>query len=83
MSIESLKKAQETMRARREAGIPVVRLDPIEKAKANPSSLRAAINGKCWECSCGQREEIRNCTISDCCLYPVRPYQVSDGDSEE
>lgn len=84
MSTESLKKAQEIMRQRREDGIPVVRLDPIEKAKANPKSLRAAINAKCWDCSCGQRIEIRECPISACPLYGLRPYQQGeDQDAEE
>lgn len=75
MSIESLQRAQEEMRRRREAGIPVVRLDPIEKAHANPKSLRLAINGKCWDCCLAQREEIRKCAMKDCTLWPVRPYQ--------
>ena len=83
MIIESLKKAQEVMRLRRENGIPLVRLDPIQKSQANPKSLRLAINGKCWDCSCGQREEIRNCPITDCTLYAVRPYQPdSEGDTD-
>ena len=30
----------------------IEKLDPIQKAKANPKSLRAAINAKCFECSC-------------------------------
>lgn len=78
MSIESLQKAQEVQRQRREAGIPVVRLDPIEKSAANPKSLRLAINAKCWDCCCAQREEIRKCTMVKCPLYAVRPYQMDD-----
>ena len=53
---------------------PAERLNPIEKAKANPTSRRYAINGKCWDCCSGQREEIRNCTV-DCTLRPFRPYK--------
>lgn len=64
------------------AGIPVERLSPIEKARRNPSSLRLAINGKCWDC-CGAgadgigftKDTIRTCTVADCTLWPVRPYQ--------
>lgn len=68
------------------AGIPVERLSPIEKARRNPSSLRLAINSKCWSC-CGEgadgwkhtRETIQLCTASDTCsLWPVRPYQRND-----
>jgi len=69
-----LQKAQRVMREKREAGEVIVRLDPIEKAKKNPKSLRLAINGKCWDCSSGQRAEITHCTVTDCTLYPVRPY---------
>lgn len=54
--------------------------DPVEIARANPTSLRAAINGKCWECQGGDadpgpRRRIRECEIPSCPLYPVRPYQ--------
>lgn len=46
----ALRKAQEAMAAKRAAGEKIVVLDPIEKAKANPTSLRMAINAKCWDC---------------------------------
>lgn len=45
----------------------------IERAKAG--SLRAAIDMKCIDCSCEDREEIRKCTVIGCPLYPHRPYQ--------
>ena len=50
-------------------------LDPIAKAKANPKSMRCAINAKCWDCTCGQRIEIKLCEMADCSLHPFRPYQ--------
>lgn len=50
-------------------------LDPIEKARQNPKSLRAAINGKCYDCCCGNRAEVSRCQITDCTLHPVRPWQ--------
>ena len=53
---------------------PVV-LDPIQKAHANPKSLRAAINGKCFDCVCGNRAEVTRCNITDCTLHAVRPWQ--------
>ena len=53
---------------------------PIEKLRANPKSLRASINAKCFDCM-GQDSDpavkwrIGNCEIPDCPLYNVRPYQ--------
>lgn len=62
------------------AGVKVERLDPIEKARRNPKSLRLAINGHCWGCiGAGAdphpKADIRNCSILECTLWPVRPYQ--------
>lgn len=31
-----------------------------------------AIRAKCLDCSCGNKAEVRNCTIIDCSLYPYR-----------
>jgi len=31
-----------------------------------------AIRKKCLDCTCGQYEEIRKCTVVDCALYPYR-----------
>jgi len=50
-------------------------LNPEEKAKVNPKSMKCAIAAKCWDCSCGQREEIKMCGITDCSLYNFRPYR--------
>ncbi|MDD4274272.1 MAG: hypothetical protein PHG14_11160 [Desulfobacter postgatei] len=52
-----------------------VTLTPIEKARQNPKSLRAAINGKCFDCCCGNRAEVSRCQITSCTLHPVRPWQ--------
>ena len=50
-------------------------IDPITKAKQNPKSLRFAINAKCYDCSCYQRNEVKHCTATDCSLHGVRPWQ--------
>ena len=50
-------------------------LNPTEKALKNPTSLRFAINAKCFDCVCGQKLEIKHCEMTDCSLWPVRPYQ--------
>lgn len=84
MSIESLERARQRQRDRRAAGISPERLDPIERARRNPQSLRLAINGKCWDCQGGDadpnpRERIRSCEISTCSLWPVRPHRGGRG----
>lgn len=77
-ALEKARLRREEMKAQ---GIEIERLDPIEKAKENPTSLRAAINGKCWDCVGARfdpnpRKRIRECTCGDTCtLHPVRPYQ--------
>lgn len=38
-------------------------------AKVTPMK---AIRLKCLQCTCGQFQEIRDCTIKDCALYPYR-----------
>jgi hypothetical protein len=62
------------------AGIVTERLDPIERARRNPTSLKMAITAKCWDCQGGDddphpRWRIANCTMPDCPLFPQRPYQ--------
>jgi len=54
--------------------------DPIQKALENPKSMRCAINAKCWDCNgCdadpAPRWRIANCPMTDCPLYPQRPFQ--------
>lgn len=75
MKKTAIQKAQEAMRKKREAGEKIERSSWIEKSHKNPTSLRLAINGKCWECSNEQREEIRKCPMIDCTLYHLRPYK--------
>jgi len=84
-----LEKAREAAAARRAAGLKVERLDPIEKAKRKPTSLRLAITAKCWDCQGGAadpnpRQRIGTCEVTRCPLHPVRPWQKGeDDDSEE
>ena len=77
---KNLKSGADEYRRKLKAGEvekPIV-LNPIEKAKANPKSLRAAINAKCWECSCYSRTEVARCTIVKCPLNALRPWQGRD-----
>ncbi len=50
------------------------RLDPIEKAKRNPTSLRFAIRAKCYDCSGFTRADVTDCDMPDCELYNLRPW---------
>lgn len=72
---QALQKAREKREEMKAQGIEVERLDPIEKAKRDPKSLRKAINAKCWDCACENRTEIRDCEVKNCPLWNVRPYQ--------
>lgn len=83
----ALEAARAARAAKLAAGEKLVRLDPIEKARRNPTSLRAACTAKCWSCVNGDadpnpRERIRNCGVTKCPLYAVRPYQQR-GDAQE
>ena len=57
--------------------IEVVRLNPIERSNANPTSLRLAIDAQCFDCMgrTGSTSDIRDCTAKDCPLYKVRKYK--------
>lgn len=86
VALTPLQQAHENMRLRREAGEVIVRRDPIEKAKLKPTSLRLAITAKCWDCIGGTsdsnpRARIRDCGVTKCPLYTVRPFQEAKGNS--
>lgn len=63
----------------------VIRMSPVERAKANPNSKALAIRAMCYSCVGGERavDSIRNCTTDFCALYPHRPYQVGSKDTED
>lgn len=84
----ALEKAHAARKARAAAGEVLVRLDPIEKAKKKPKSLRLAVSAKCWDCvggasDPGPRARIRDCTVTKCPLHNVRPYQKKGGGEED
>ena len=59
------------------------RLSPVEKALADPRSLRKAVTAFCYECMGGDdepgaRKEVTNCSAKGCPLYQVRPWQQND-----
>lgn len=85
---KALEKAHETMRARREAGETIERLDPLEKARRNPGSKALAIRAKCFDCMGGDsepgvRKKVRDCSVTRCPLHPHRPWQRADSEADE
>jgi hypothetical protein len=68
---ESLAKARAAKR-----GVGVKLRTPIQIWEEDKTSLRKAVNAKCWHCSNCQREEITHCTVTSCPLFFVRPYQI-------
>lgn len=42
----------------------------VKKEKV-PTPLKA-IRAKCIDCCCGDRQEIKYCTVEKCALYPYR-----------
>jgi hypothetical protein len=77
---EALVRAAAKRAELRAAGVTPERLDPIEKARRNPTSLRLAINAKCFDCEGGNSDpnvqrRIGTCASRECPLWTVRPYQ--------
>ena len=73
---EKLKK----MRAKRAENIRlgIKPLNPLEKAKQSPNSMRLAINAQCYDCmgqESGWRNEVRSCPSKRCPLFGLRPYK--------
>ena len=66
-------------------GIPTVRMNPVEKALANPNSKALAIRAMCYQCVGGELavQNIRNCSSGSCPLYAHRPYQVGSTDEQD
>jgi len=53
----------------------IPRYDSLFKRIFNGHSRGAAVKGKCLECCCWQRNEVRDCNIEGCALWLYRPYQ--------
>lgn len=80
-----LTRARQRLAEIQAAGGKVERLDPIEKAKRNPGSLRLAVNAMCWQCAGAgadgegfTRQTIRDCSVHRCPLHPHRPHQAKE-----
>ena len=59
---------------------PPERLDPLQRARQNPTSKTLAIRAHCWQCvgadgTPNWTDEVRQCPVLKCALHHVRPYQ--------
>jgi hypothetical protein len=84
----ALQRAKARRAELRAAGVSLAPVDPLTKARANPTSLRLAINAKCYDCGGqdadpGWHDRIRHCAVPGCSLYPVRPFQRGDTDEQD
>lgn len=78
-----MKKAREALKSKREAG-ELERMNPLEKARANPTSWVAAVRAKRWQCQGEDADpnwqwRVGNCEIPDCGTFLHRPYQKMKG----
>jgi hypothetical protein len=80
-----LEKARIARQKKVDDGTPITRMNPVEKALANPNSKAMAIRAMCYQCVGGERavDTIRNCSSHACALYPHRPYQVGSTDEDD
>lgn len=72
---EKLEKARQARVAKAQAGIKLTKRTPIQIWEEDKLSLRKSINAKCFDCSNRQTEEVKNCSVTSCPLWLVRPYQ--------
>ena len=75
-TVKPLQKARAKLAENRAKGTK--RLNPLEKAKQNPKSMRLAINAFCYECmgyAKSWRTDVRDCTAKNCPLFGFRPYK--------
>lgn len=68
---DKLKLAQEKLAVMRAEGWKPVVLNPGDRAKANPNSVKDA--------DPGVRQRVRDCFIPSCALWPHHPWQTIGG----
>ena len=73
VSSDALKRGREEYLRKLKAGL-IERLNPHQRALKNPTSLRKAVDAKCWECNGGDNwiNRTKYCNIIDCPLWHVR-----------
>ena len=56
--------------------VPTLWKSTIKRAFDGQGSPRQAIKAKCLDCSNFQREEVKECPVFLCPLWPWRPFQA-------
>jgi hypothetical protein len=58
------------------------RMSPVERAAANPKSLKLAIQARCFQCQDTgvgtphiTKSQVRDCAVTSCALWPHRGWQ--------
>ena len=71
------KKLLDNLKKARAAARTGGRKTPLQVAAENPTSLRKAINAKCYDCNGGEQwvQRTRECPVKSCPLWNVRPHQ--------
>lgn len=71
-------KARRALQDKFAAGL--TKKNPIERLNEKPTSMRRAINAKCYDCVGGDgdqgwRQRVRKCFDNKCPLYNFRPFK--------
>ncbi|WP_144267145.1 hypothetical protein [Comamonas thiooxydans] len=80
-----LRRGQEKLAQMRAEGWKPVHRTPVEQARDNPNSQKAAIKAFCWICvgadaDPGAKFRVRDCDVGPKCpLHPHRPWQNVKG----
>ena len=53
-------------------------MNPVEKAEANPKSMRAGVTAFCYVCKDKVKKAVKECTNTTCHLYNFRPWQPKE-----
>jgi hypothetical protein len=67
--------------------IAIKTINPIQRARLKPKSLRLAINAQCYDCIYDKadvgswRQQVEACPSINCPLYCQRPKAISKGEA--
>jgi hypothetical protein len=77
----------DTVKASLSTQIAVKTINPIQRARLKPKSLRLAVNAQCYDCIYDKsdagtwRQQVEACPSINCPLYCLRPKPIWLGDT--